>query len=210
MSERLKTDTDPPPRGETRAVAPRAGGRISPAMVQPPRPRSRDNPVIPPAPPLPRLESERPAAGLSPQDTPAPTTLPGSGDARAGLGPFQLDPDFADLISRAISSAISAEIDRVCASLAPAPPTTPVPPAVPGEKAPSEPPRSSIRVAANKAPRWTAYGITLLAVAGQLIVWFGPKLFPHHVGPLVQALKLVGWFLQSLGGHVAPPTDLTP
>lgn len=166
-------------------------------MADPPRPRRRDEPAILPEPSLPRRLGEGPAGAPSSFESPA-------------VGAFALDPDFADAISRVISSAISAEMERVRTSLAP-PSTAPTTPARAGDGKPaSEPPRSSIRVAAKKAPRWASYAVTFLAVAGQLIVWFGPRLLPQHAGPLAQALKLIGWFLQSLGGTAGPPPDLTP
>lgn len=197
--ERPIPDTDPSPRGDGARERGLDDGRIPSVMDQPPRPRRRDIPAIPPAPALPsRLESEGPAADpLSPPPT---------------LGPFGLDPVFADAISRVISDAITAEMERVRISLAPpsTAPTTPAPAPTGDGKPASEPPRSSIRVAAKKAPRWVSYAVTFLAVAGQLIVWFGPRLLPQHAGPLAQALKIIGWFLQSLGGTAGPPPDLTP
>lgn len=199
MTGRETPDTDPSPRGDERELALEG---ISSGMAQPPRPRRRDDPAIPPAPPLPRRLGDGPAVE-PPRESPVPATL----------GPFGLDPVFADAISRVISTAISAEMERVRVSLAPAPstaPTTPAPAPTGDGKPASEPPRSSIRVAAKKAPRWVSYAVTFLAVAGQLIVWFGPRLLPQHAGPLAQALKLIGWFLQTLGGNAAPPPDLAP
>lgn len=117
-----------------------------------------------------------------------PPTLRGSGEASPRL---ELDPFAAELISKAISAAISSEMQRVRDSLAP--------PAA--GKPPSEPPRSSIRVAAkgaSKLGKWGTMGVGALALVGQVIVWFAR---PEYAAPISQAFKLLHLFL---GGGSAP------
>lgn len=187
---RETSDTDPAPGADGRELD---GGGILDGMAQPPRPRRPDDRAIPLAPPVPRRLGEGPAAE------------PSSAGPESPLGPFALDPGFADAISRVISDAISAEMERVRVSLAPLPSTAPATPALAPKgdgKPPSEPPRSSIRIVAKKAPRWTSYVVTFLAIAGQLIVWFGPRMRDDLQGPLAQALELIGWLLSTLGSRI--------
>lgn len=174
----------------------------------PPRP-DRRRPlagfVAPPPPPVPRdveLEGEGESghgaaeAPPSPPDTPAPTTLPTGTRAPA----LVLDPVAAELISAAINEAV----ERARAAWGPpsAPSAVPATP-VPG-KAPSEPPRSSIRVAASGTGtgiKWGTLGLGAVALVGQVIMWTSR---PEASGPLSFAFKVIGWWLSARHGEPPP------
>lgn len=125
--------------------------------------------------------------------TPLPPTLRDSGKASPRL---ELDPFAAELISKAISAAISSEIQRVRASLAPPAGGKPA-----SDRPPSEPPRSSMRVAARgagKLGKWGTMGVGALALVGQIIVWFAR---PEYAAPISQAFKLLSLLF---GGGTQP------
>ncbi len=168
----------------------------------PPRP-PKGGAVVPLSPPKPSgSEGAREAAEPSRSDgsTPLPPTVRGSREAERIAPEFvsprlELDPLAAELISRAISAAISREMHVVRASLAPPPGDKPS-----GDKPASEPPRSSIRVAAGgagKLGKWGTMAVGAFALIGQCIVWFAR---PDMEAPIAQAFKLL-YLLFGGGGH---------
>lgn len=194
--------TQPPPD----TGGPNASSYDGPSMALPPKPPRPPQPgglVVPLSPSVPSgRDSARDAAGPSSSDasTPLPPTLRDGGKASPRL---ELDPIAADLISRAISAAISKEIQTVRASLVPPPGDKQHVEQRPGTKPASEPPRSSIRVAAkgaSKLGKWGTMGVGALALVGQGIVWFAR---PEYAAPISQAFKLL-YLLFGGGSELAP------
>jgi hypothetical protein len=150
-------------------------------MPTPPRP--------PPRPALPPPES----APIT-QRTGSIFDLPRAGNAEPppkGPEPLaELDAGTRALLSDAIAKAVAAELGNVRVSS--------VPPSAP---------RSSLRVAAastSKVGKWGTMAIGALAVAGQVIVWFGK---PEYAGPIAQALKLIASLITSAAGGGAPSAE---
>lgn len=108
--------------------------------------------------------------------------------------PAELDEATKRRLADAISKAIAAELGAVRVSS--------VPP-------PSDPPRSSMRVAASvgakaggKVGKVGTMIIGGLALAGQILVWFGK---PEYASPIGQALKIIAAAIQAAAGG-GPPT----
>ena len=122
-----------------------------------------------------------------------PVSIPPAADPE----PAELDTATRELLANAIARAITAQLGRVRISS--------IPP-----KPPSEPPRSSIRVAAKgtgKLGKWGTMAVGGLAIAGQIIVWFGK---PEYASPIAQALKIIASMLVSIAGGGAPSGDGAP
>lgn len=168
-----------------------------------------------PQPPRPRSDDD--AAPKASADDAAPKASAGEG-ARAGgasrlpallgaAGPLVLDPAVADALSKAISAAISLEMERVRTSLVP-PGGAERPTPSPAEATSSAAARASIRVAAKatgKGTRYATMAVGVIAFVGQVIVWFTR---PELAGPVAQALKLIAWLITAGGGHA--PDDPGP
>jgi hypothetical protein len=115
----------------------------------------------------------------------------------------ELDEGARVQLADAIARAISAELGRVrISSVAPPPPSE------------LEPPRSSIRVAANVGGKvgkwsikWGVLGSGALALVGQVIVW---TMKPEYAAPLGQAVKLIASVIVAAVGGGPPSGDSTP
>jgi hypothetical protein len=169
-------------------------------MAMPPRPRRPDETgfVAAPAPPIPR-RLEGASAAAEPEPSSAPEASAAGDTPPPPARRFELDPVAAELISRAITAAITVEMERVRTSLAPPSPSKPPPP----RSSTPPPPRSSIRVAAKgagKLGQWGTMFVGALALVGQGIVWFAR---PEYAAPIGQALKLIF----ALAGFGEPAVD---
>jgi hypothetical protein len=170
----------------------RSSGRRSAGMALPPRPEKRLPPVDVRGEPRIYLPSEMDV------EVPVPTIPP---PARASVPlPAELDEATRSRVAEAIARAIAAELGSVRISSVP-PPS-------------SEPPRSSMRVAADVGGKvgkwgikWGVLGSGALALAGQVIVW---TMKPEYAAPLGQALKLIGAAILAAMGNGPPSGDSSP
>lgn len=160
-----------------------------------PRPGRTSGVALPPRPaPLPR-GFDLPVIKTGSTMPPAPGELP------AAL-PAELDESTRNRVAAAIAKAIAAELGNVRISSVPPPSSEP------------EPPRSSMRVAADVGGKvgkwgikWGVLGSGAVALVGQVIVW---TMKPEYAAPLAQAFKLIGAAIAAAAGGGPATGDGTP
>jgi hypothetical protein len=127
--------------------------------------------------------------------------MPPSTAEREPVALAELDAGTRELIGKAIARAITAELGRVrVSSIAPGPP--------------SEPPRSSMRAAADVAGKvgksgikWGVLASGALSLTGSAIVWI---MRPEYAAPLAQAAKLIASVILAAFGGGAPAANAAP
>lgn len=166
-------------------------------MKKPPRPDVRppaSGLVVPAPPPVPDF-------GEPPVTVETGSTMPPPARAGGPVMPAELDERTRKRVAEIIARAIAAELGNVRISS--------VPP--PGEVDPdapeSEPPRSSMRIAARgagKLGKWGVYASGALSLIGSAIVWLAR---PEYAAPLAQALKLIAGVIAAAAGGGAPVAE---